>query len=94
MVNSWTGEWTAEKDYTNYPAEKWCDCDRIAAWIIDSNYQIKTTMENLVSMILAYFDSPDERAETEKYKNNPSFIEIIRAYVENSGGLSEFDYEI
>ena len=29
----WFGRWTEEKDYSQYPKEKWCDYDYMAAWI-------------------------------------------------------------
>ena len=32
------GRWTWEP---SLPKAKWCDCDRIAQWIIDSGYKVK-----------------------------------------------------
>lgn len=29
----WFGRWTEEKDYSQYPKEKWCDYDYMAVWI-------------------------------------------------------------
>jgi hypothetical protein len=32
MIDNY-GHWTPEEDYSTYPREKWCDMDRVAAWI-------------------------------------------------------------
>lgn len=102
MVDQWTGKWTEEKDYSTYPKEKWCDYDYMAAWIREQKYEPKTSMSNLIFMILnsycedkmvlerGYFVIKDER----KYPDNLMvFIPDIAEYVSASGGLSEFDYE-
>lgn len=86
MVDTY-GKWTEEADYTSYPKEKMCDYDKMAIWIRKCGYKPKTTMENIITMIFAYYDGDlaetDEEFTIEKYKE----------YVEASGGLSEFDYE-
>lgn len=79
------GRWTWDP---SRPKVKWCDCDRIAQWIIDSGYKIKTTIENLVHMILLHFDNPDNREEY----GEEFTIDGCKQYVEYSGGLREFDY--
>lgn len=82
------GRWTPEESYNNYPDSKMCDCDRLAKRIMESGYEVKTTMQNLVEMIFAYFDNPD--MESEGY-DRQDISECFR-YVEESGGFAEFDY--
>ena len=97
------GKWHEEKDYTTYPKEKWCDYDYVANWIRSTDYEIKTTMENLATMIFLYYDMALESDEenkgyysapyescTEDYA--PNMADII-CYVEENGGLKEFDFE-
>lgn len=96
------GKWTEEKDYSVYPKEKWCDMDYVAAWIRSVGYEPKTSMENLINMILAHYDN-DEFYEDRMYyavednreypDNLMVFMPDIEAYVEDNGGLEEFDYE-
>ena len=96
------GNWTAEKDYSVYPKEKWCDMDYVAAWIKKLGYSPKTSIENLCGMIVAhYYYDDDEREEKgyfaikddRKYPDNLMiYIPDVEAYVEASGGLAEFDY--
>lgn len=87
----WYGRWYEEEDYANYPKEKWCDYDHMAVWIRETGYQIKTTMENLITIIFLHFDSEIE--DNNDYGMEFS-IEGCKQYVENSGGLKEFDYEL
>lgn len=94
------GRWMAERDYKVFPKEKWCDCDYIAAWIQDLGYQSKTNIENLVDMILAHYTSyledydVDFYISTMKKSENDNMISIkdVSCFVEESGGLKEFDY--
>lgn len=88
------GRWTYEPDT---PEEKKCDCDRIADWVIEKGYEPETTIENLVQMIIAHFDSPDHygeyNAETGCGGYGDEFtVEECKRYVEESGGFKEFDY--
>ena len=83
MVNTY-GVWTYEK---NTAEEKKCDCDRLADWIISTGYQVETSIENLVEMIIAHVKSEREGL---LYRNFD--IDDIKEYVENSGGIREFDY--
>ena len=83
MVNTY-GVWTYEK---NTSEEKKCDCDRVADWIISTGYQVETSIENLVEMIIAHVESEREGL---LYRNFD--IDDIKEYVENSGGIREFDY--
>lgn len=97
----WYGRWIEEKDYSVYPKEKWCDMDYMADWIRSVGYEPKTSMENLIEMALAYYDS-DEFHENRNYyaiednreypNNLMVFIPDIEAYVEDNGGLKEFDF--
>lgn len=100
MVDTY-GRWTEEKDYSTYPKEQWCDYDYVAAWIRSAGYEIKTTMENLVTMIFLHYDGALEETETGYYEvpyecctgdYSPN-MEDIKTYVEANGGLKEFDYE-
>lgn len=81
------GRWTWEP---SLPKGKWCDCDLIVNWICESKYKVKTTIENLVDVILLYFENPDNYDE---YGYGFS-LEGCKRYVEDSGGLREFDYYI
>lgn len=83
MVNTY-GVWTYEK---NTAEEKKCDCDRLADWIISTGYQVETSIENLVEMIIAHVESEREGL---LYRNFD--IDDIKEYVENSGGITEFDF--
>ena len=102
MVDQWTGKWTEEKDYNIYPKEKWCDYDYMAAWIREQKYEPKTSMENLIEMILGYYFEDDDVKERgyfaikdeRKYPDNHMiFVPDVAEYVFASGGLSKFDYE-
>lgn len=93
------GKWTAEKDYNVYPKNRWCDCDYIANWIIGLGYQPKTTIENLVEMILSHYNGylidNDVNFYTDiKESENDWMISIrdVSCFVEENGGLREFDY--
>ena len=89
MVTAY-GKWIEEKDYTSYPEEKWCDYDRMAAWIRKTGYSVKSTMENLIDIIFMCFSD----VEQEKYDSlEGTFTDKCKAYVMDSGGLSEFDFE-
>lgn len=80
------GNWFEEQDYDNYPMDKWCDYDHMAVWIRKSGYTIKTNMENLITMIFLHFDGELEETDAE------FSIEGCKRFVEESGGLAEFDY--
>ena len=53
----WFGRWTEEKDYSQYPKEKWCDYDYMAAWIRKQGYEPRTGMENLITNIFSFYES-------------------------------------
>lgn len=89
MVNN-LGQWTEEKDYSAYPKEKWCDYDYMANEIRKNGYEIKTTMENLITMIFLHVDSAIKDG-VDIIEDNPF---DIMCWVKESGGLQEFDYEL
>lgn len=100
MVNQ-LGKWIEEKDYNNYPIDKWCDMDYIANWIRNSGYIIKTDIENLIVLILLAYEDTEEVSEnghyaiedSRPYPNNLMVnIEDINIFVADNGGLVEFDY--
>lgn len=100
MINS-LGRWEENKDYSTFPQTEWCDMDYMATWIRSKGYEIKTTMENLILMIFAHYEDDDKYLkkgyfavkDTRKYPDNLMVnIPDVKAYVEASGGLVEFDY--
>lgn len=88
----WFGRWTEEKDYNRYPKEKWCDYDYMAVWIRECKYNPKTSMENLITMIFAHYESA---LDDEQYYNEGNYefnIDCCKEFVMMSGGFAEFDY--
>lgn len=65
--------------------------------IINDGYSPKTTMDNLITMIILYFDCDDNYGEYDEetgfggYGEEFTLEECFR-YVEESGGYEEFDY--
>ena len=65
--------------------------------IIADGYQTETTMDNLIKMIILFFDCDDNYGEYDEetgfggYGNEFTLKECLR-YVEESGGYREFDY--
>jgi hypothetical protein len=88
MVDNF-GRWTEEKDYDVYPKEKWCMYDYMADAIRKTNYAIKTTMENLITIIFLHAESSAEYGEEIDMEDVHSIME----WVDECGGLQEFDYE-
>lgn len=89
MVDEWTGKWYPEEDYSKYPKEKWCDYDRVCMAIRADGYEPKTSMQNLIDMVFAYYvPEYDECWDEEKDR-----MENMLNWVEDSGGWIEFDYE-
>jgi hypothetical protein len=78
---------------TNY-AKYYSDIEKK---IISDDYEPKTSMENLISMVVLYFDCDDNYGEYDSktgyggYGEEFSLDECFR-YVEESGGWQEFDY--
>ena len=91
MVDTW-GRWMEEKDYSTYPKEKWCDYDHMAVFIREQGYEPKTTMENLMTMIFAYYEGA---LWDEEYYNDDGGSEFniddCKVYALESG-FCEFDY--
>lgn len=96
------GHWKANEDYGMYSEEKWCDYDYIAAWIKSLNYKPKTSIENLVQMVIAHYDFWREEHEgsfytdIEKSENQDGWMistKDVSCFVKENGGLEEFDYE-
>lgn len=99
MVNTITGVWKAEEDYSNYPESRWCDMDYIANCIKQQGYVPKTSIENVSYKILAHYSLEDflngyfEVKDNREYPDNLMInILDVAAYVEASGGIEEFDY--
>lgn len=65
--------------------------------IVADGYEPETTMDNLISMIILYFDCDDNYGEYDEetgfggYGEEFTLEECFR-YVEESGGYREFDY--
>lgn len=74
------------------PKEKWCDFDRIAHWIEDQGYTPVTSMENLVVMLCAEFESELE-FENKDWPPSEDLVYDISLFVEQTGTLRDFDYE-
>ena len=106
MVDDY-GRWKENEDYSTFPQEDWCDMDYVANWIRSKNYEPKTSMENLILMILAHYDTElectfheDGRCtygyaipdERPYPENLMVYIPDLEAYVEASGGIQEFDH--
>jgi hypothetical protein len=85
------GRWTAEQNYSTYPKEKWCDMDHVANYISGQGYEPKTSIENLVVMVILHFDREIED-DSVYLENGMINIPNLSALVEESGGLRAFDY--
>lgn len=75
------GNLTPEKDYSGYPPEKWCDCDRVANEVIKSGYSPKTSVGNIVRNIFAVLEG-NAKVSVKKC------LDIVRL----CGGFEEFDF--
>ena len=92
MINTRTGVWTPEPDYSNFPEDQMCDYDYVARFILESGYQPQTSLENLVFMVVVNYDA-DMHCEPKLADNLMINTETLALYIEIEGGLSEFDYE-
>lgn len=81
------GRWTEEKDYSTYPKTKWCAYDEMAVWIRSKGYDPLTTIKNLIDMIFLHYDGECEEQDKE------FDVEGCIQFVEETGGIREFDYE-
>ena len=61
-------------------------------------YEPRTEMENLITNIFSFYESEIENHvsdyDTENGNFDGTYTEAAQAYVIDSGGLSEFDYEV
>ena len=70
----------------------------IESKIIEDGYKPRTTMDNLITMIILSFDCDDNYGELNEetgfggYGEEFTLEECFR-YIEESGGYTEFDYE-
>lgn len=87
MVDGY-GRWTEENDYSTYPKEKWCDYDRMAVWIRSKEYEPLSTMGYLIDMMFLHYETHCEESD-EAFS-----IEGCIQFVEDYGGIREFDYEV
>ena len=90
------GRWTEEKDYKSFPKNKWCDMDYVANYIREQNYIPKTTIKNLVVMVIDHFEGEVEGNSMfcPTYRKNGMInLSKLVFFIEASGGLKEFDYE-
>lgn len=65
--------------------------------ILADGYKPKTTMDNLISMIILHFDCDDNYGEYDEESGCGGYgeeftLEQCFRYVEESGGYAEFDY--
>lgn len=92
MVDTY-GRWTPEANYSTYPKEKWCDMGYAYQIILDSGYKVQQTdSERFVEFLLAEFDESEDY-EPKADENLMVNVDMFRTFIEESGGLKEFDYE-
>lgn len=84
MVNTY-GVWAYE---SNTPERNKCFLDRVADMVIESGYEIKTSIENLVYMIVSQYDGYRFETGTEESFSFEGLSEFVRM----EGGFSDFDY--
>ena len=82
MVNN-CGHWTYEPCT---PDSKKCWLDCIADWITSTGYKVETTIENVAIMVTSHWELAVEDGEIE------DTIDNCIQFVEESGGIREFDY--
>ena len=96
MVNTWTGEWIEEEDYSKYPKEKWCLMDYMADLIRNKLHYVpkETTMEQLILRILDAYQDEDEDAYSDLLISvwRAESNEAIHAFIVETNALEEFDY--
>lgn len=95
MVDTY-GRWTY---IPGTPEEKKCDYDRLADAIYADGYEVKHDLEMLCGMVFnsydEYLNEFDEDSYTGMDHPDPWCYTIpdVLAYVRDSGGWQEFDYE-
>ena len=92
------GDMTVFVECASNPEENYkTHYNEIEQKILGDGYKVKTSMENLISMIILSFDCDDNYGEYDEesgfggYGNEFTLEECFR-YVEESGGYAEFDY--
>ena len=69
----------------------------MAAWIREKGYEAETSMENLISTMFSHYENEiafhASEFDTETGNFNGTYTDACKAFVEASGGISEFDYE-
>ena len=62
--------------------------------VLEDGYEVKTSMENLISMIILSFDCDDNYGEYDEETGcgNEFTLEECFRYIEESSGYAEFDY--
>jgi hypothetical protein len=95
MVDTY-GRWTVEKDYSTFPKEKWCDLDYVANWIREHGYTPKIDLEELIEYMIYKFE--EEIETTGDYgpaygENIMIHMENFATYIDECGGIEEFDFE-
>ena len=65
--------------------------------ILEDGYKVKTTMDNLIVMIILSFDSDDNYGEYDEETGFGGYgekftLEECYRYIEEHGGYAEFDY--
>ena len=97
MVNTWTGQWTEESDYSSYPKKKWCLMDYMADLIRNQLHYTprEITMEQLILRVLAVYQDEDEKAYSDllllvwRAETN----EAIQTFITLTNALEELDYK-
>ena len=90
MVDAF-GRWTEEADYSKYPMSKWCDLDYVAKYIREQNYKPELDMEELIERIIYRFN--EEQGYEPHYGGDLMiYMPTFAAFVEDMGGVKEFDY--
>ena len=69
----------------------------MAVWIREQGYEPQTSIENVISMIFAFYATEVEENmsefDTESGDFSGTYVEACQAFVQASGGIEEFDYE-
>lgn len=106
MVDTY-GRWYKEGDYSNYPKEKWCDMDYVAAYLDALGYKPKHIgyEELILRLIQTYEEDIHEHAsecgeDMEYYAiedpdpdNHFIYIPDFAAWLSDVGELEDFDYQ-
>lgn len=80
---------------------KWSDVDYVRKYIEEKKYTPKTDMENLINMVLIHYEGELQDSDKDFYgveddREYPQSLMInikdLDVYVNDNGGLEEFDY--